>query len=96
MRSPHIIVLFFFLSLLLQTHQRTIEKTHWPAGSNAQQVNNVVVTSQEGRRRESFRVRRPMTSWRKGTMLNNSEHEVPSGPNPISNSGAYLPIETDS
>ncbi|KAL0740499.1 hypothetical protein Bca4012_082012 [Brassica carinata] len=87
MRSPHIIVslvLFVFLSLILQTHQRTIVQTH-RIGSNVQHVNDVAVTSPEGRRKESFRVRRPKTSWRKGKMLNNSEHGVPSGPNPISN-----------
>ncbi|CAN6843482.1 hypothetical protein F2Q70_00028373 [Brassica cretica] len=84
MRSPHIIaslVLFFFFSLILQTHQRTIDQTH-RVGSH---VNGVAVTSPEGRRRESFWVRRPMTTWRKGKMLNDSEHGVPSGPNPISN-----------
>uniref|UniRef100_A0A1J3E6A9 CLAVATA3/ESR (CLE)-related protein 42 n=1 Tax=Noccaea caerulescens TaxID=107243 RepID=A0A1J3E6A9_NOCCA len=86
MRSPHIIVslvLFFFLSLILQTHQRTIDQTHRIGSS--EHVSDVAVTSTEGKKRESFRVRRPMTTWRKGKMLNGSEHGVPSGPNPISN-----------
>ncbi|KFK36391.1 hypothetical protein AALP_AA4G118200 [Arabis alpina] len=86
MRSPHItvsLVLFFFFSLILQTHHRTIDQTY--SGSNARQVSDVAVTSPEGRRRERFRVRRPMTTWRKGKMFNVSEHGVPSGPNPISN-----------
>ncbi|KAL0862724.1 hypothetical protein Bca101_041842 [Brassica carinata] len=87
MRSPHstiLLVLFFFLSLVLLSHQRTIDQTH-RIGSNDQHVNDVAVTSPEGTRREKFRVRRPMTAWRKGKMLNNNEHGVPSGPNPISN-----------
>ncbi|KAG7573645.1 hypothetical protein ISN44_As09g019170 [Arabidopsis suecica] len=87
MRSPHIIislVLFFFLSLILQTHQRTIDQTH-RIGSNVQHVSDMAVTSPGGKRRERFRVRRPMTTWRKGKMLGASEHGVPSGPNPISN-----------
>ncbi|CAF2095517.1 unnamed protein product, partial [Brassica rapa subsp. narinosa] len=54
-------------------------------GSTDQHVNDVAVTSPEGTRREKFRVRRPMTAWRKGKMLNDNEHGVPSGPNPISN-----------
>ncbi|CAN6996096.1 hypothetical protein BRARA_E00938 [Brassica rapa] len=87
MRSPHIInplLLFFFLSLVLQSHQRTTDQTH-RTGSTDQHVNDVAVTSPEGTRREKFRVRRPMTAWRKGKMLNDNEHGVPSGPNPISN-----------
>nr|AHJ09723.1 CLE42 protein [Raphanus sativus] len=79
--STILLVLFFFLSLVLQSHQRTIDQSH----SNDQHVNDVAVTSPEGTRREKFRVRRPMTVWRKGKMLNNNEHGVPSGPNPISN-----------
>ncbi|ESQ52102.1 hypothetical protein EUTSA_v10017483mg [Eutrema salsugineum] len=87
MRSPYIIislVLFFFLSLILQTRQINIDQTH-RIGSNVQDVNDVAVTSPEGRRREGFRVRRPMTTWRKGKMLSDRKHGVPSGPNPISN-----------
>ncbi|CAL9235563.1 unnamed protein product [Arabidopsis halleri] len=87
MRSPHIIislVLFFFLSLILQTHQRTTDQTH-QIGSNVQHVSDMAVTSLEGKRRERFRLRRPMTTWRKGKMLGANEHGVPSGPNPISN-----------
>ncbi|EOA29130.1 hypothetical protein CARUB_v10025398mg [Capsella rubella] len=88
MRSPHIIislVLFFFLSLILQTHQRTIDDQTHRVGSNVPHVGYVAVTSPEGRKREKFRVRRPMTTWRKGKMFDASEHGVPSGPNPISN-----------
>lgn len=89
MRSPHIIislVLFFFLSLILQTHQRTIDDQTHRMGSNIQHVSEFAVTSSEGKRRERFRVRRPTTTtWRKGKMLGASEHGVPSGPNPISN-----------
>ncbi|CAH8357998.1 unnamed protein product [Eruca vesicaria subsp. sativa] len=87
MKSPHIIislVFLFFLSLVLQSHQRTIDQSD-RIGSSDQHARDVAVTSPEGTRRETFRVRRPMTAWRKGKMLNNSEHGVPSGPNPISN-----------
>ena len=87
MRSPHIIIpllLFFFLSLVLQSHLRTTDQTH-RIGSTDQHVSDVAVTSPEGTRKEKFRVRRPMTTWRKGKMLNDNEHGVPSGPNPISN-----------
>jgi len=45
----------------------------------------MAVTSPEGKRRERFRVRRPMTTWLKGKMIGANEHGVPSGPNPISN-----------
>ncbi|XP_019102046.1 PREDICTED: CLAVATA3/ESR (CLE)-related protein 42-like [Camelina sativa] len=88
MRSPHIIILlalFFFLSLILQTHQRTIDDQTHRIGSNVGDVSYVAVTSPEGRKRERFRVRRPMKTWRKGKMFDAREHGVPSGPNPISN-----------
>ncbi|CAN8287502.1 unnamed protein product [Cochlearia groenlandica] len=94
MRSPHIIislVIFFLLSLTIQTHQRTIiVKTHMMIGSNAHHGHVIgdhvtTVTSPERRGRERFRVRRPMMTWRKGKMVSVSEHGVPSGPNPISN-----------
>ncbi|WZZ04507.1 hypothetical protein YC2023_090428 [Brassica napus] len=54
MRTPHIITLlglFFFLSLILQSHQQTIDETHH-IGNNDQQANNVAVTSPEGGGRE--------------------------------------------
>ncbi|KAG7643133.1 hypothetical protein ISN44_As02g029760 [Arabidopsis suecica] len=87
MRSPHItisLVFLFFLFLIIQTHQRTIDQTH-RIGSNVQHVSDMAVTSPEGKRRERFRVRRPMTTWLKGKMIGANEHGVPSGPNPISN-----------
>ncbi|WZY79537.1 hypothetical protein YC2023_025921 [Brassica napus] len=70
MRTPHIITslgLFFFLSLILQSHQQTIDRTQHIVGNNVndQQANNVAVTLPERRRKEIFNVLWPITTWRK-------------------------------
>ncbi|KAG2309073.1 hypothetical protein Bca52824_028821 [Brassica carinata] len=94
MRSPHIIVslvLFVFLSLILQTHQRTIGQTH-RIGSNVQHVNDVAVTSRKGEEKRAlgFGGRKPHGGKGRCSITVNMESQVVRIPSPIGRTLYYF------